>query len=286
MATASASRPCSTASRPSSTSAASGATPSGGGTLPVEDPATGETLVEVADASASTTRSPRWRAAADIQPSGRAPGPRERGEILRRALELITERVDDLALLMTLEMGKPVAESKAEITYAAEFLRWFAEEAVRIDGRYTVNADRQGPRADHAPAGRARACSSRRGTSRWPWARARSARRSPPAARWWSSPRSRRRCRCSRWPQILEEAGLPGGVLNVITATSSGDGDGAADRGPAHAQAVVHRLDRGGPHADRAGGRAGPARVDGAGRQRAVPGLRGRRPRRGASRAR
>src|SRR4029453_5967866 len=65
--------------------------------------------------------------------------PRERGEVLRRAFELMSERADELALLMTLEMGKPVAESKAEISYAAEFLRWMSEEAVRIAGRYQVN---------------------------------------------------------------------------------------------------------------------------------------------------
>ena len=54
------------------------------------------------------------------------------------------ERVDDLALLMTLEMGKPVAESKAEVSYAAEFFRWFAEQAVRIDGRFQVAPNGQG----------------------------------------------------------------------------------------------------------------------------------------------
>ena len=62
--------------------------------------------------------------------------PRERADILTRAFELLHERIDDLALLMTLEMGKPMAEAKGEIAYAAEFLRWFAAEAVRIDGGY------------------------------------------------------------------------------------------------------------------------------------------------------
>ena len=70
--------------------------------------------------------------------------PRERGEILRRAFEAITARADELALIMTLEMGKPVAESKAEVTYAAEFLRWFAEEAVRIEGRFATAPNGQG----------------------------------------------------------------------------------------------------------------------------------------------
>ena len=64
--------------------------------------------------------------------------PRERGEILRRAFETIIAREDELALLMTLEMGKPLQESKAEIAYGAEFLRWFSEQAVRIEGRYAV----------------------------------------------------------------------------------------------------------------------------------------------------
>src|SRR6266576_3918124 len=64
---------------------------------------------------------------------------RERGEILRAAYETIVERADDLALLMTLEMGKPLAESKAEVTYGAAFYRWYAEEAVRINGRFTTH---------------------------------------------------------------------------------------------------------------------------------------------------
>ena len=80
--------------------------------------------------------------------------PRERGEILRRAYELMIERADDLALLMTLEMGKPVAESKAEVAYAAEFFRWFAEEAVRIDGRFQVAPNGAGPPAGDEAAGR------------------------------------------------------------------------------------------------------------------------------------
>lgn len=67
---------------------------------------------------------------------GRHPA-RQRGEILRSVFEAITERADDIAALMTLEMGKVLAESKGEVTYGAEFFRWFAEEAVRIGGRYT-----------------------------------------------------------------------------------------------------------------------------------------------------
>src|SRR3977135_4469513 len=93
------------------------------GTLSVEDPSTGESLCEVADASVDDAKA-ALDAAVDAGPEFAAMAPRERGEILRRAFETIIERKDDLALLMTLEMGKPVKESLAEITYAAEFFRW------------------------------------------------------------------------------------------------------------------------------------------------------------------
>src|SRR5258706_5617177 len=113
---------------------------SGGATLPVEDPATGETLVEVADATVEDAKAALGAAHESFQ-SFRDSAPRDRGDILRRAFDLIMERADDLALLMTLEMGKPIAESKAEIVYAANFFRWYSEEPVRITGRFTINAN-------------------------------------------------------------------------------------------------------------------------------------------------
>ena len=116
---------------------------SGGGTLTVEDPATGSALVEVADAQVPDALA-ALGAAAEVQERWGAHPPRERGEILRRAYEAIVAQTDDLALLMTLEMGKSVAESRAEISYAAEFFRWFSEEAVRIHGRYMVNTTGKG----------------------------------------------------------------------------------------------------------------------------------------------
>src|ERR687888_1352359 len=106
--------------------------------IEVEDPATGETLIEVADTTIDDAKA-ALAAAHETFQTWRDHPPRERGDILRRAFDVIMERADDLALLMTLEMGKPVAESKAEIAYAANFFRWYAEEAVRIDGRFTVN---------------------------------------------------------------------------------------------------------------------------------------------------
>jgi succinate-semialdehyde dehydrogenase / glutarate-semialdehyde dehydrogenase len=95
---------------------------SGGGTLAVEDPSTGESLIEVADATPEDALA-ALGAAADAQAAWAATAPRERGEILRRAYELLLQRADELALVMTMEMGKALGESRAEITYAAEFLR-------------------------------------------------------------------------------------------------------------------------------------------------------------------
>src|SRR5919108_3649038 len=114
-----------------------------GATLAVEDPSTGETLVEVADATPDDAKA-ALDACVAVQEEWATHPPRERGEILRRVFEAMTARADELALLMTLEMGKPLAESKAEIAYAAEFLRWFSEEAVRVNGRFTTNETGKG----------------------------------------------------------------------------------------------------------------------------------------------
>ena len=110
-------------------------------TFPVLDPSTGKVLTEVADASPAG-----WRCRPSTRPRRRSPSwaavpPRERGDILRRGYELLLERQEELALLMTLEMGKPLAEARGEIAYAAEFFRWFSEEAVRIQGSYAPAPD-------------------------------------------------------------------------------------------------------------------------------------------------
>src|SRR5436309_254849 len=89
---------------------------SGGATLAVEDPATGETIADVADATVEDAKA-ALGAAADKQAEWAHRPPKDRSEMLRNAYELLVERADDLAVLMTLEMGKPVAESKAEIVY-------------------------------------------------------------------------------------------------------------------------------------------------------------------------
>ncbi|MFL5819941.1 MAG: NAD-dependent succinate-semialdehyde dehydrogenase [Solirubrobacteraceae bacterium] len=191
-----------------------------GGTLAVEDPSTGEALCEVADARPDDAQA-ALDAAVDGQGEWAAHPPRERGEILRRAFESLTERADELALLMTLEMGKPVAESKAEIAYAAEFFRWFSEEAVRIDGRYTVNADRPGRTlVMRQPVGPCLLITP------WNFPMAMGTRKIGPAiaagCTMVMKPASQTPLSMLALGRILEEAGLPGGVLNIITSSSSG----------------------------------------------------------------
>ncbi|MCU1516005.1 MAG: NAD-dependent succinate-semialdehyde dehydrogenase, partial [Pseudarthrobacter sp.] len=106
---------------------------SDGGTFDVHDPATGLVLATLASATSADAVA-ALDAADKVQASWARTAPRERAEILRRAFDLDTERAEDFALLMTLEMGKPLAEARGEVTYGAEFLRWFSEEAVRDYG--------------------------------------------------------------------------------------------------------------------------------------------------------
>ena len=113
---------------------------SDGSTIDVEDPATGETLTTVASATPEDGKA-ALDAAVNAQHDWAATAPRERAEILRSAFDLITERADYFAMLMTLEMGKPLAQSKGEVTYGAEFFRWFSEEVVRVAGRWATSPD-------------------------------------------------------------------------------------------------------------------------------------------------
>jgi succinate-semialdehyde dehydrogenase/glutarate-semialdehyde dehydrogenase len=192
----------------------------GGGTLPVEDPATGETLTEVADATPEDAQA-ALGAAVDAFKDFRNMAPRERGDILRRAYDLIMERQDDLALLMTLEMGKPVSESKAEIVYAANFFRWYSEEAVRINGRFTINENGKGRVLTlKQPIG---PCVF---ITPWNFPLAMGTRKVGPAIAAGCTmvvkPAKQTPLSMLAMVKILEEAGLPGGVCNVITAKSSG----------------------------------------------------------------
>jgi succinate-semialdehyde dehydrogenase/glutarate-semialdehyde dehydrogenase len=194
------------------------------GTLAVEDPSTGEPLCEVADASVEDAKA-ALDAAVDAGPEFAAMAPRERGEILRRAFETITERKHELAILMTLEMGKPVKESQAELTYAAEFFRWNSEEAVRIHGRYSMAAN---------GAGRVLTMKQPVGPclmiTPWNFPLAMGTRKIGPAVAAGCTmvvkPAQQTPLSMLMLGKILEEAGLPGGVLNLITASSSSETTG------------------------------------------------------------
>jgi succinate-semialdehyde dehydrogenase/glutarate-semialdehyde dehydrogenase len=193
----------------------------GGGTLGVEDPSTGGTLVEVADATANDAVA-ALDAACAVQEEWAAHPPRERGEILRRVFEEMSRRSEALALLMTLEMGKPLAESKAEVAYAAEFLRWFAEEAVRIEGRYAT-----------APNGVGRLITMKQpvgpcyAITPWNFPAAMGTRKIGPAVAAGCTmvikPAQQTPLSMLALAQLFEEAGLPAGVLNVITSSSSSE---------------------------------------------------------------
>jgi succinate-semialdehyde dehydrogenase/glutarate-semialdehyde dehydrogenase len=193
----------------------------GGATLAVEDPSTGETLVEVADATPDDATA-ALDAAVAAQDEWAAHPPRERGEILRRTFEQMTARADELALLMTLEMGKPLAESQAEIAYAAEFLRWFSEEAVRIEGRYAT-----------APNGVGRLITMKQpvgpcyAITPWNFPAAMGTRKIGPAIAAGCTmiikPAQQTPLSMLALAAILEESGLPAGVLNVITSSSSSE---------------------------------------------------------------
>jgi succinate-semialdehyde dehydrogenase/glutarate-semialdehyde dehydrogenase len=193
---------------------------SGGGRLAVEDPSTGETLIEVADAGAEDALA-ALEAAADRQAEWAATSPRERGEILRRAYSGIVERAEELSLLMTLEMGKALAESRGEIAYAAEFFRWFSEEAVRIHGRFMTNT-----------TGKGRILTMRQPVgpcvfvTPWNFPAAMGTRKIAPAVAAGCTmvvkPAQQTPLSMLALAQILEQAGLPPGVLNVITSRRSG----------------------------------------------------------------
>jgi succinate-semialdehyde dehydrogenase/glutarate-semialdehyde dehydrogenase len=113
---------------------------SGGGTFTVSDPATGRALTEVADATAEDGLA-ALDAASAAQPGWAATPPRQRADLLRAAFDRVQERAEDFALLMTLEMGKSLTESRGEVGYGGEFLRWFSEIAAHESGRYAVAPD-------------------------------------------------------------------------------------------------------------------------------------------------
>jgi len=192
-----------------------------GRSIDVHDPSTGLVVKTIADASpADGIRA--VDAAAAAQASWAATAPRVRGEILRRAFDLLQERADEFALLMTLEMGKPLAESRGEVTYGGEFLRWFGEEAVRISGRYGANPEGTGRMiVTHLPVGPSFLITP------WNFPLAMATRKIAPALAAGCTvivkPAELTPLTTLYFARLLEEAGLPAGVLNVITTSASGE---------------------------------------------------------------
>lgn len=191
-----------------------------GSTFDVIDPSNGQVLAAVADARPADGET-ALAAAHAAQPAWAATAPRERAEILRRAFELVTARSDDFALLMTLEMGKPLAESRGEVAYGAEFLRWFSEEAPRISGRYST-----------APDGRNRLLVLKRPVgpslliTPWNFPLAMATRKIAPAIAAGCTmvlkPAALTPLTALLLAETLREAGLPDGVLSVIPTSSAG----------------------------------------------------------------
>jgi succinate-semialdehyde dehydrogenase/glutarate-semialdehyde dehydrogenase len=194
---------------------------SSGTTLDIEDPSTESALCAVANGTPEDAKA-ALDAACDAQSDWAATPPRDRGEILRRTFELMNARADDLALLMTLEMGKPLAESKSEIVYAAEFLRWFAEQAVRIDGRYAVNPNGAGRLLTmKAPIGPCLLITP------WNFPTAMGTRKIGPAVAAGCTmvvkPAQQTPLSMLALAELMTEAGLPAGVLNVVTTSKAAD---------------------------------------------------------------
>lgn len=192
-----------------------------GQTLDIHDPATGRVLKSVASASVRDGAAALDAACAAF-PTWSATPARERGEVLRRAFDLLQERKDEFALLMTLEMGKPVAQSLGEVDYGAEFLRWFAEEAPRIQGRYGANPEGTGRMiVSQHPVGPCLLITP------WNFPLAMATRKIAPALAAGCTvvvkPASLTPLTTLYFTKVLADAGLPDGVVNVMTTAHSAE---------------------------------------------------------------
>jgi len=192
----------------------------GGKTVAVNDPATGDVLLEIADASVADGVTAMDAAAAAF-PSWAATPARERAEILRRAFDLLQERKENIALLMTLEMGKPLAEARGEVVYGGEFLRWFSEVTAHTQGRYGANPEGTGRMiVTQHPVGPCYLITP------WNFPLAMATRKIAPALAAGCTvvikPATLTPLTTLFFAQILQDAGLPAGVVNVVTTTNTG----------------------------------------------------------------
>ena len=187
----------------------------------VHDPATGETLAEVADATVADGLD-AVAAAHAAQPAWAARAPRERAEILRRVFEVMIRQTDRIAELIVRENGKPIAEARGEVAYAAEFFRWFAEEAVRNEGSLVTSPNGANRiLVLHQPIGVALLITP------WNFPAAMATRKIAPALAAGCAvvlkPAEQTPLTPLLLQGLLEEAGVPPGVVNVVTTTRSKD---------------------------------------------------------------
>lgn len=194
---------------------------SDGGTLTVLDPATGDPLKTIASATAEDAAAAMDAAATTFEQWAATPA-RERSDILRRAFDALEERAEEFALLMTLEMGKPLAESRGEVAYGNAFVRWFSEEAVRIQGRYGPSPEGNGRMiVSQHPVGPAYLITP------WNFPLAMATRKIAPALAAGCTviikPAQQTPLTTLAWVKLLEDAGVPAGVVNVITTEASGE---------------------------------------------------------------
>lgn len=192
---------------------------SSGATFDVKDPSTGDVIRSIADATPEDGIR-ALDAAVAAQDEWAATAPRVRSEILRRAFDLVQEHKEDLALLMTLEMGKPLAEARGEVVYGGEFLRWFSEEAVRISGRYGINPEGTGHMVvSQRPVGPSFFVTP------WNFPFAMATRKIAPALAAGCTvvikPPALTPLTTLFFTKLLEEAGLPKGVVNVVQTSKS-----------------------------------------------------------------
>ncbi|WP_426622991.1 NAD-dependent succinate-semialdehyde dehydrogenase [Leifsonia sp. McL0607] len=188
--------------------------------IQVQDPATGRVIKRIANATPEDGIR-ALDAAVAAQEAWAATPPRTRAEILRRAFDLLQERRDDFALLMTLEMGKPLAEANGEVTYGGEFLRWFSEEAVRIAGRFGQNPEGTGTMVvSQRPVG---PCFF---ITPWNFPLAMATRKIAPALAAGCTvvvkPAELTPLTTLFFAQLLADAGVPAGVVNVVQTNTSG----------------------------------------------------------------
>lgn len=192
---------------------------SNGSVFDITNPRTGEVFAQSADGTVQDALA-ALDAAVAAQESWSKTDPRERGEILRRAFELVLARTDELAEQMSAEMGKSVAESRGEVAYGAEFLRWFSEEAVRVSGRYS-----------EAPSGGTRLLTMKQPVgpclmiTPWNFPLAMGTRKIAPAIAAGCTmvvkPAELTPLSMVSFVEIMIEAGVPAGVINLVTTSDA-----------------------------------------------------------------